>query len=94
MNYSASPAFSPFIHIASPFSGSPDKLKPKRTDEQRIAHPNQVGVSYELARRVGITDAFFNGSMHFGGHASLCAVMALGGQQVRACGGRDLEYCA
>eukprot|EP00752_Nemacystus_decipiens_P004588 g4188.t1 len=45
-------------------------------------YSQKVGASYELARRVGITDAFFNGSMHFGGHASLCAVMALGGQQV------------
>lgn len=42
----------------------------------------KVDVSYQLAAKVGVTDAFFQGSMHFGGHASLCAVMALGGQQV------------
>ncbi|CAM9661395.1 unnamed protein product [Ectocarpus sp. 12 AP-2014] len=45
-------------------------------------YAEKVGISYDMARRVGVTDAFFAGSMHFGGHASLCAVMALGGQQV------------
>lgn len=65
-----------------------NERRTERTISRKIARrtnyeSNQVGVSYELARRVGITDAFFNGSMHFGGHASLCAVMALGGQQVR-----------
>ena len=33
--------------------------------------------------KIGITEAYFQGSMHFGGHASLCAVMTLGGQQLQ-----------
>ncbi|CAM9285909.1 unnamed protein product [Laminaria digitata] len=43
----------------------------------------KVEDSYHLAAKVGITNSFFQGAMHFGGHASLCAVMALGGQQAR-----------
>ncbi|CAM9224865.1 unnamed protein product [Pylaiella littoralis] len=49
---------------------------------EKDRYSEKVDVSYQMARRVGVTDAFFSGSMHFGGHASLCAVMALGGQQV------------
>ncbi|CAM9620990.1 unnamed protein product [Ascophyllum nodosum] len=60
-----------------------------RTVRQFSAEPREkdrysgkVKDSYNLAAKIGITDAYFQGSMHFGGHASLCAVMALGGQQV------------
>ncbi|CAM9306059.1 unnamed protein product [Scytosiphon promiscuus] len=49
---------------------------------EKDRYSGKVDVSYEMAKKVGITDAFFAGSMHFGGHASLCAVMAFGGQQV------------
>eukprot|EP00904_Undaria_pinnatifida_P000241 jgi/Undpi1/10217/HiC_scaffold_28.g12670.m1 len=45
-------------------------------------YSSKVDDSYQLAAKVGITNSFFQGAMHFGGHASLCAVMALGGQQV------------
>ncbi|CAN0376863.1 unnamed protein product, partial [Ectocarpus sp. 12 AP-2014] len=45
-------------------------------------YAEKVSIADDMAKRVGVTDAFFAGSMHFGGHASLCAVMALGGHQV------------